>query len=125
MNFKAVKIAHDQKRWVFEVFTVEEELSVRLEQVAVFAFVLPGETAALPDVGVALAAGRLRDPALEGVGVAVRVRLGGGGLVEQAAEVDEVLSRGCGLFLFDAVPFVGEVVGGDAGTYGSADAPAR
>ena len=55
------------------------------------ALVLPGEEALLPDVGPALAAGRLLGARLEGEPVARGVGLGRRRVAEQAAEVDEVL----------------------------------
>ena len=57
------------------------------------ALVLPGEVVPFPHVGPAVATGVLAGAALEAVALACGVALGGRWLVEQAAQVDEVLLR--------------------------------
>lgn len=83
-------------------------------EVAVLGFVFPGETFAAPDVGPAVAAGGLGGAFFEGVVGAVRVGVGGG-LVEQVAEVDEVLVAGGTLVAGVGAPFGDEGLGGHGG----------
>jgi len=76
-----------------EVLAVEEELGVRLVEVAVLALVLPAEEVLFPDVGPAVIAAELLGAALEGeVGA---IGIGGGWLVvaDQLAQVEEMLLR--------------------------------
>ncbi|CAA9574814.1 MAG: hypothetical protein AVDCRST_MAG19-3203 [uncultured Thermomicrobiales bacterium] len=73
-DLEAVEVADDQQRRVLEGVAVELELAVGGGEVGVVPLVLPGEGAALPDVGPALAAGRLGGALLEGEALAGRVR---------------------------------------------------
>ena len=59
--------------------------------------VLTAEVAAHPDIGPAGAAGGLADAAFEGVPGAFGVGLGGLGLAEEFAEIEEVLLAGAAL----------------------------
>jgi hypothetical protein len=61
--------------------------------------------AAHPDVGPAVATAGFLGAAFEGVGVAVDVDIGGGGLVEDAAEVVEPALGLCALGERAALPF--------------------
>ena len=67
-----------------------QELPVGRVEVLVLALVLPAEEALLPDVGPALAAGRLRRAALEGEPLALRVGGDRVGVADEPAQVDEV-----------------------------------
>ena len=67
VDLEAVEVADDQQRRVLEVLAVVQELLVGGLQVLVLALVLPGEVAALPDVGEAVPAAGLGDALLEGV----------------------------------------------------------
>ena len=79
------------------------------------ALVLPGEEAALPDVGEAVPSPGLLDPALEGVLLAGGIGLVGGGLPHHPAQVDEVLlGRGL-LGRGGAAPFLREGGRGQGG----------
>ena len=86
-------IGDDQQRRVLQGQGVLPELIERRVEVGALALVLPGEVMALPDVGPASTAGVLANPALEAVRRADRVVGGRLGLIQQLAEVEEVLVR--------------------------------
>ena len=87
-----------------------QELLVGGVEVLVLALVLPAEEAALPDVGPAVAAAALRGAPLEGEPLAVGVGLGGLGVAEQFAEVEEVLLGGGAFRQGDTGPLLDEFV---------------
>ena len=83
------------------------------------ALVLPAEMAAHPDVGPAVAAVGLADAPLEGVVRAVGVGLGGLGLVQQLAQVEEMLLAGAPLGELRPPPLGDELLRGqDVGPQG-------
>ena len=90
-DLDAVEVADDEQRRVAQVILVVEELEVRGLEVLLVALVLPGEEAALPDVGEAVPSPGLLHPALEGVLLAGGIGLVGRGLPHHPAQVDEVL----------------------------------
>src|SRR5205807_2132929 len=49
----AVEIADDEKRWIEKRLAVTEKLAIGFIEVLLLAFVFPGETTALPDIGKA------------------------------------------------------------------------
>ena len=73
MDLEALEVADDKQGRILEVVTVEQKLDVGAPEVAGLALVLPGEVAALPDVGEALTPGSLGDMPLEGVEGAIRI----------------------------------------------------
>ncbi len=80
------------------------------------ALVLPGEGAALPDVGPALPAAVFGGARLEGEAGALGVHLRRGGVAHQAAEIDEVLLGCSALVEVGGVPpFVDEGAWGHLG----------
>ena len=109
VDLEAVEVADDEQRRVLKSLAVLQELLVGGGQVLVLALVLPGEVAALPDVGEAIAADGLLGALLEGVPVAGRVGLVGGRHAEHAAEVDEVLLGGGPLGALVVGPLLGEL----------------
>jgi hypothetical protein len=111
VDLEAVEIAHDQQRLVFEVFAVEQKLTVGGREVFVLALVFPAEVAAHPNVGPTLAAARLAHAALERVPGAFRVGGGGLGLGEQIAEVEKMLLAGAAFGEIDQPPFGDEILG--------------
>ena len=121
VDAKALAVADDQERRVAERAAVEQQLAVGFVQVGVVAFVLPGEVVALPDVGVALSAGRLGRARLEGVPGARRIGFGRRGMVEQPAEVDEMFLRHRALVQLDGTPFGDEGLGGEGCWHGGYD----
>ena len=86
-------VGDDKQRRVLQRQRVLAELGEGGVQVGVRALVLPGEVMALPNVGPAIAAGFLARAALEAVVLAGGVGLGGGRLIQQPAQVDEVFLR--------------------------------
>ncbi len=110
------QVRHDQQRRVLERLAVLEELVVGLAKVRVPALVLPGEGPTLPDVGPALAALLLGGALLEGEPLARGIRVGGRGMADEAAEIDEVLLRGGALLQVGSVaPLVDERARGEGG----------
>ncbi len=93
-----------------EILAVEKELVVGRVEVFVFAFVLPTEVAAHPDVGPTVAALGFLDAALEGVPLAVGIGGGRFRLVEQVAEVEEMLLAGAPLGEIDLLPLGDELL---------------
>ncbi len=110
VDLEAIRVADDQQRRVFKIFAVVEKLLVGFLEVFVFAFVLPAEVAAHPDVGPAVAPFGLGDAALEGVPLAVGIGVGGLGLVEQVAEIEEVLLAGAPLGEVHPLPLGDELL---------------
>jgi hypothetical protein len=86
-------VADHQQRRVLQRLPVLEELVVRLLEARAGALVLPGEEAALPDVGPAVAAAVLARAPLEREPVALRIDLRRLRVLEQLAQVEEVLLR--------------------------------
>ena len=80
-------------------------------EVGVIALVLPGEVAAFPDVGPALAAGVLLGAAFEAVLLAGRISLRRCWLIEEPTKIDEVLLRGGAFLEFYLPPLGDELVG--------------
>ena len=110
VNFETDEVADYEERRVVETFMVLIELFVRILEVAAFGFVLPGEEAALPDIGEALFAGAgLGNALFEGVAGADLIVLRGVGDVEDFAEVAEVLRGGGALGESARVPLAHEV----------------
>ena len=117
VDHQAVHVAGDEERRVLEVGAVLVELEVGGVEVLVLALVLPGEVAALPDVGPAVRAVLLRSALLEGEEVAGGVDPGAiywialraWGVVEEIAEVEEVLLGGGALGELDPAPLVDEL----------------
>ncbi len=93
VDHDAVHVAHAQERGVAEGFAVSEELVVGGFEVLVLAFVLEGEEVLLPHVGPAVAAAVLGGAALEREPFALGIGVGRLGVVEQLAQVEEVLLR--------------------------------
>ena len=74
MNLEPGEIADDQQGRVFERRRITLELGKGRLQILALALVLPTETAALPDIGPAFAAGRLGGALFKGVSLAFRVQ---------------------------------------------------
>ncbi len=106
-----VDVGYDEEGRVLQGLAVLEQLLIGFVEVGVFAFVLPGEVVFFPDVGPALAAASLGRAGFEGEGLAGGVFFGGGGVADEAAEVDEVLLAGGAFFEGGVAPFVDEVLG--------------
>src|SRR5690606_25789277 len=89
------------------------ELLVGFVQVGVFAFVFPGEIATLPHVGPALPATELVGTGFEGEARAAGIVLGGCGMADQAAKVDEMFLGSGALFERGIAPLGDKSLGGD------------
>jgi len=98
MDNDLVEIADDQERRIEQGFAVLELLLVGGVEAGMLTLIFPGEGALLPDVGPATTAALLRGAGLEGKGCAGGVSLGGRGMADKAAEVDEVFLGGGTLF---------------------------
>ena len=110
-DFDCLEVGDDEEGRVLQRVAVTLELEVGGLEVLALALVLPGEEAALPDVGEAVAAAQLLRALLERVPGAVGVGVGGGGLAQDAAQVDEVGLRRRALGGGDAAPLRGELAG--------------
>jgi hypothetical protein len=93
VDLDALDVADDQERRVLEVLAAVEQLLVGGLEVGVLALVLPGEDAALPDVGGAVPSPALGDALLERVVVTGGIGLVRRGLAEHPTQVDEVRLR--------------------------------
>jgi hypothetical protein len=118
-----VDVADDQQRRVVERLAVLEQLLVGLVQVGVLALVLPAEEAALEDIRKTLPAAQLGCTVLEGEGCALGIRVGRRGVIQQPAEVEEMLVGRRALFERGLAPFDNEGLGGEGGWHGSNDTP--
>ncbi|MFP4062836.1 MAG: hypothetical protein ACLFS2_08595 [Halochromatium sp.] len=114
MDLDRAHIGDDQQWRIFERRRIELELLEGGEQVLAGAFVFPGEATAPPDIGPAIAAAGLAGAFLEAEPIAVWVSLGGGRLVEQVAEIEEMLLRRGAFLERDVGPFADEGVRGHA-----------
>ena len=79
------------------------------------AFVFPGKMTAVPDIGPALAAVGFAGAGFEAEEFALGVQVGGGGVVEEEAEVEEVFLGGGALFEGGERPFGDEFLRGEGG----------
>ena len=102
-------VGHDQQRRVLQRQRVLPELVERRVEVGPPSLVFPGEVVALPDVGPAVAAGVPACP-LEVVRLTRWVGLGRRRLVQQTAQVDEVLLGRRTLFQLRGSPLRDELV---------------
>jgi hypothetical protein len=109
MNLDRREIGHDQERRVLQRVLVVDELAQGGVQIATLALVLQGEEAALPNVGEPVATAELPGPLLERVPRAGGVGVGGTGLAEHAAQVEEVALGGGPLPRLDPAPLGGEL----------------
>ena len=94
---------------------------ISLEQALAFAFVFPGEVPFHPHIGPALAAAGLVDAALERVPGALRVGGRRLGLLEQLAEIEEMLLGGAALGELRLLPLGDELLRGHEGFASSLD----
>ena len=94
----AVQVADDEDGRTGEGVSVEEELIVGVVQILVLALVFPAEEILFPDIGKAVAAAVLFRALFKAEGFPRWIGLGGRGVAEHAAQVEEMLLRG-GAFL--------------------------
>ena len=111
-------VAGDMDGRIFEPGRVMSQLLHGLVQVALLLFVFPGEEPLLPDIGPAIAAADLGRALFEGEMVAHWIILGGRGVVEQPAEVNEMLLRRRAFGQRDRLPFLDEILRGHQGRAG-------
>ncbi len=109
VHFEAVEVADDEEGRVVERLAVVVQLAVGGREVLALALVLPGEVAALPDVGEAVTSAELLGTLLERVRVAGRIGLVRRRHAEHPAQVDEVLLGGGPLGPLGAGPLGGEL----------------
>ena len=112
MDDDGLDVRDDQERRVLQGRGVEPELPKGHLEVLALPLVLPAEAGTAPDIGPAVPAPGLGGALLKSEPGAGRVGLRGGGLVQQSAEVDEVLLGGGALLEGDALPFGDELGGG-------------
>ncbi|MDE0070733.1 MAG: hypothetical protein OXO48_13530 [Caldilineaceae bacterium] len=110
VDAEAHHVGDDEEGRVLEGEGVLAQLVEGGVEVFMRPFVFPGEAVALPYVSPAAAAAVLARTALEAVALAGGVVLGWRRLVEQAAEVDEMLLGGGALFELGGAPLGDEVV---------------
>ncbi len=110
---------------IFEPGRVMRKLLHGLVEIALLLLVFPGEEALFPDVGPAIAAADLGRALFEGEMVAHRIILGGRRVVEEPAEVDEMLLRGLALGQRDRLPFLDEILRGHRGRADLCEASTR
>ena len=118
LDAEDMRVAGDMQRRIFERGGVVSQLFERLVEIALLLFVLPGEEALLPDIGPSFAAADLGRALFEGKMVADRIVLGGSRVVEQPAEVDEMLLRRRPFGQRHRLPFADEVLRGHWGRGG-------
>ena len=94
VDAEAGHVGDDEEGRILEGEGVLAQLVEGGVEVLVLALVLPGEAVSFPDVGPAAAAGVLARAALEAVALSARIVFGRGWLVQEPAEVDEVLLGG-------------------------------
>ena len=109
---EAGHVGDDQQRRILQGQRVLAQLIEGGIEIGVAALVFPGEAMAFPDIRPALAAAILAGAALEAIGFAGGVGLGGRGLAQQAAEIDEVFLAGGTLLQLRRPPFGDEGGGG-------------
>ena len=110
MDADHVDVRHDQQRGIRQGRGVELELFEGRVQVLAGAFVFPGEAAAPPDIGPALAPAGLAGAFLEAEPGAFGVGLGRAVDADQGAEVEEVLLGGLFFLELYAIPLADKVV---------------
>ena len=107
MDAKPLHVGNDQKRGVLQRNRIT--LKLRIE-VPAFAFVFPSEAPALPHIGPAVAAAGLERALLEGIPSALGIGLARRGLIQHAAEVDELRLRCRAFGQLDILPLGDEFV---------------
>ena len=117
VDAKPQHVRDDQQRRVLQRQRILTKLREGGVQVGALPLVLPGEVVALPDVRPAVAARVLARAALEAVVLAGRVGLRWRRLVQQPAQVDEVLLRRRALLQLRRPPLGDELVWGHAVTH--------
>ena len=109
-NLEADRVADDKQGRVLQRGGVARELDHRLVEVSPALLILPGEIALLPNVRPAVAAARDRGAFFEGEVVAVGVVLGRRRVVEQPAQIQEMLLRRRALGQRMGFPFADEIL---------------
>ena len=107
----AVQIADDEEGRAGEGVAIEEELVVGVFQILVLAFVFPAKEILFPDIGEAIAAAVLFRAFFKAEGFARGIGLGGRGMAQHAAQVEEMLLRGGAFLELDFSP-LGDEFGG-------------
>ena len=104
MNDDPVKVA-DHKQWrAFQRVAVEKQLVIGRCKIFVLALVLKGEEVLLPHVGETVAAAMFSRALLETEGLAGRIGFGWRRVIDQAAQVDEMLLCCGALFQLSLLP---------------------
>lgn len=109
-----VGVADHIQRRMFEVPGILRQLSQSLAEVFPFLFVLECEVTLLPDIGEAGLAGGFERAFLEAIVLARRIVLYRGRMVDEAAEIDEMLLRRLPFGERDGLPFFDELMRGHA-----------
>lgn len=112
VNLEAIEIAHDQERRIVERLAIAKELLVRGVEVLVLPLVFPAELLIEPDIGPTLAIVGRVDAFLKREPFARRINIGGLGMIEQFAQIEEVLLIGAAFRKVGGLPFGDELVRG-------------
>jgi hypothetical protein len=105
----------DHIQWrVFEVPGILRKLFQCFAETFLFLFILEGEVALFPDIGEARPAGGFERAFFETIALARRILLYRGRMVDEAAEIDEMLLRRLPLGERDGLPFPDELMRGHA-----------
>ena len=85
MNDDAIHVAHDQQRRVLQIQSVLQQLTVRLVEIGVFAFILPAKVTTLENIGKPMAAVLLGRTVLKRKAFAGRIVFRRGRVIDKVA----------------------------------------
>ena len=94
VDYDSVQVADDEEERVGERVAVQEKLVIGVVQILVLALVFPAEEILFPYIGEAIAAAVLFGALFKAKGFARGIGLGGRGVPEHPAQVQEMLLRG-------------------------------
>ena len=107
----SVQVADDEYRRAGERVAVQEKLVIGVVQILVLALVFPAEEILFPDIGEAIAAAVFFRALFKAKGFARGIGLGGRGMPEHPAQVEEMLLRGGAFLELDFSPLGDEFRG--------------
>jgi len=107
----SVQVADDEEERVGERVAVKEELVIGVVQILVLTLVFPAEEILFPDIGEAIAAAVLFRALFKAKVFARGIGLGGRGMAQHAAQVQEMLLRGGAFLELDFSPLGDEFRG--------------
>jgi len=110
VNLELVEIANDEQRRIVERLAVLEQLLIGGPQVLVLALVFPTEFLIEPDIGAALAIVRRINAFLEREPFSGRINISRLGMIEQLAQIEEMLLEGAAFRKVGGLQFGDELV---------------